>query len=48
MIKETNTRTQLTIDRELYIKAQNRAKEENRSFNNYVINLIIRDLKNAE
>ena len=48
MIKESNTRTQLTIDKELYIKAQNRAKEENRSFNNYVINLIIRDLKNAE
>lgn len=47
MIKATNTRTLITIDKELYKKAIDKAKEENRSFNNYVINLISKDLNSS-
>ena len=45
MIKKTKTRSHFVIDNALYIEAKEKAKQENRSFSNYVCNLIKKDLK---
>ena len=45
MIKKTKTHTHFVIDVELYEKAKEKAKQESRSFANYVCNLIKKDLE---
>lgn len=39
-ISNSNTRTQLTIDKDLKIELEKIAKEQNRSFNNLVITVL--------
>lgn len=39
-IKETNTRIQVTIPRDLKKQLEEKAKEDNRSVSNYIVNLI--------
>ncbi len=39
-ISANKTRTQITIEKELKIKLEQIAKQENRSFNNLVINIL--------
>lgn len=39
-ISKDNTRTQLTISKELKKQLEDMAKEQNRSFNNLVINIL--------
>jgi len=38
----------LTIDMDVYVEAKEKADKENRSFNNYINNLIKNDLKERE
>ena len=45
MIADNNTITTIVINKELYKKAKDKAKERNRSFANYVCNLIKKDLE---
>lgn len=45
MIKSSNTRVIITIDAELYKKAQEKALIENRSFSNYTVSLIKKDIE---
>ena len=39
-ISNENTRTNITISKELKAKLEELAKKDNRSFNNYVINVL--------
>lgn len=47
-ISKDNTRTQLTINKELKSKIEKLAFNENRSFNNYIINVLEKHLKSTE
>lgn len=44
-ISSNNTRTNITIPKDLKEKLENKAKEENRSFNNLVITILKEYLK---
>ena len=46
-ISKDNTRTQLTISKELKQQLENIAKEQNRSFNNLVITILKNYLENS-
>lgn len=46
MISENNTRTLITISKEMKSELTQIAKEENRSFNNLVITILENYLKN--
>lgn len=39
-ISSENTRTNITISKELKLKIEQLAKEDNRSFNNYIITIL--------
>jgi len=47
-ISKDNTRTQLTISRELKIEIEKLANKDNRSFNNYIITILENHLKLTE
>lgn len=44
-ISESKTRTNITIERELKSKLEIRAKEEGRSFNNLVVNILKKEME---
>ena len=45
-ISNENTRTNITISKELKSKIEQLAKEDNRSFNNYVITILKEHVEN--
>lgn len=45
-ISKDNVRTLITIDKKLKEEAEKKAKMESRSFSNYVVALIKKDLEN--
>jgi len=47
-ISKDNTRTNLTISKELKTKLEEIAKQENRSFNNLIINILENHLKSTK
>lgn len=47
VLSEKNTRTCLTIPKELKAKLQELAQQENRSFNNLVITVLIQYVENS-
>ncbi|MBU3186623.1 DNA-binding protein [Clostridium estertheticum] len=44
-ISDENVRTNITINKELKKKIEDKAKEENRSFNNLIITILQREFK---
>lgn len=47
-ISDKNTRTNITIPKDLKTKLEEKAKEENRSFNNLVITILNKYIKDSE
>jgi predicted DNA-binding protein len=46
MISNKNTRTLITLPKELKTKLEKLAKSENRSLNNYIVTILIKYLEN--
>jgi predicted DNA-binding protein len=46
MISDKNTRTLITLPKELKIKLEELSKLENRSLNNYIITILMKHLEN--
>lgn len=46
-ISKNNTRTNITISKELKKKLEQLAKQDNRSFNNFVINILTKYVENS-
>lgn len=46
MISDKNTRTLITLPKDMKIKLGELAKSENRSLNNYIVTILIKYLKN--
>ena len=46
MISDKNTRTLITLPKDMKIKLEELAKVENRSLNNYIITVLMKHLEN--
>lgn len=48
MVSDENTRILIRIPKEAKEKLEKKAKKENRSVSNYVLNLILKDIENSK